>query len=101
MRNENMNTDKPESTPETRAGKIPLERCVIPECICAGNLRNIVAETSHLIGKKFEDADGKRYVYFGVVYGDDDLYYGMSDMENKCLLLSCVGSLGMFGFEEV
>lgn len=78
-----------------------LYDAVIPECICDGNFRNIVADTYHLIGKKFEDADGKRYVYFGVVYGDDDLYYGMSDMENKCLLLSCVGSLEMYGLEEV
>ncbi len=90
-----------QSKPEERAGKVPVDAIVIPGCICEGNFRNIVTETFHLIGKKFKDNNGKRYVFFGVVYGDDDFYYGMSDTNNKCLLLSCVGSLETFGFEQI
>ena len=68
------------------------------ECICEGNFRLIVEETHHLLGKKFRDKDGKVFTFFGVVYGDDDLYYGMVDIDNKCLLLSCVGSFETFGY---
>ena len=77
------------------------EEIVIPECICSGNFRDIVAETFHLFGKRFKDERGKVYRYFGVVYSRDDLYYGMTDMENRCLLVSCVGSLEESGFKEV
>lgn len=67
-------------------------------CICHGNWREIVAECEHLIGKRFVfDKDGEEYLFFGVVYGDDDYYYGMCRKGNV-LLLSCAGSMAGYGF---
>lgn len=67
------------------------------ECICKGNLRNIVKSVQHLIGRQFKDENGVVWTFFGVVHGDDDFYYGMHS--TKLLLLSCVGSFEGFGFE--
>ena len=63
------------------------------ECICKGNFRDIVAECDGLIGKQFKDRHGNLFNFFGVVWGEDDLYYGMSSKEHGLRLLSCVGNL--------
>ena len=73
----------------------------IVECVCEGNFRSIVYETDHLIGKKFKDGVDKVYTFFGIVYGKDDFYYGMTDEDNRCLLLSCTGSFKMYNFTEL
>jgi hypothetical protein len=72
-------------------------------CICEGNWRSIIDEYSGAIGKRFTDINGKgeEYRFFGIVYGDDDYYYGMSDGDCRVLLVSCAGSLEMMGFEEI
>lgn len=68
-------------------------------CICRGNWRAIVAEAEPLLDKKFRDSKGKEYVFYGVVLGRDDYYYGMSPVgEGKPVLLSCVGSIEGYGF---
>jgi len=67
-------------------------------CICHGNWRILVAETRPLIGKTFVHK-GERYCLFGLVYGDDDYYYGMSGIDTGAImLLSCVGSIEGHGF---
>lgn len=71
------------------------------KCICDGSWRAIVAEVLPLIGKKFRDCHGNEYLFFGIVYGDGDYYYGMYDKDNRCVLLSCVGSLEEHGYTLV
>lgn len=66
-------------------------------CICEGNWRIIVKECENLIGKKFCDKDGNQYRFFGIVWGEDDFYYGMS-RDGNVRLLSCVGNLETNGF---
>lgn len=68
-------------------------------CICRGNWRLIVSEVEHLIGKRFRERDNE-YIFFGVVYGGDDYYYGMW-RDGEMRLLSCVGSIEQHGFEQV
>lgn len=77
-------------------------------CICEGNWRTIVKEYEPKIGKKYKTywgPDGKgeyEYLFFGLVHGGDDYYYGMvSTKDGKVRLLSCVGSIEGFDFEEV
>lgn len=70
-----------------------------PGCICKGNWRAIVAEVEPLLDKKFRDSKGKEYLFYGVVHGSDDYYYGMFPVgDYKPVLLSCVGSLEGHGF---
>lgn len=60
----------------------------------------IIEETEHLIGSTFCNDHGDNYVFFGVVYGGDDYYYGMWNNTTKDIkLLSCVGSLLGHGYE--
>ena len=67
------------------------------DCICEGNWRSLVKEYGPLIGQLFVDRHGVRWQFYGLVWGEDDLYFGMySDtlaFEDKCILLSCVGDL--------
>jgi|GEM_PF-6630871 len=68
-------------------------------CICQGNWRAIVAETAPLLDKKFRDSKGKEYIFYGVIHGSNDYYYGMFPLgEGKRVLLSCVGSIEGHGF---
>ena len=70
-------------------------------CICGGNWRKIVNEAEALLDKTF-CCDGRKYIFYGVVHGSDDYYYGMVDCENgKCRLLSCVGSIEQHGFSLI
>lgn len=63
-------------------------------CICEGNWRNIINETQDLFDRKYLNRQGKECVFVGVVWGSDDFYYGMWEIETgKCALLSCVGSI--------
>ena len=69
-------------------------------CICKGNWRLIVAECEHLLDRRFVDDRGDEYVFYGIVHGSDDYYYGMTGpCRNR--LLSCVGSLETHGFELI
>lgn len=72
------------------------------ECICKGNWRLIVNECKHLIGEHYEGDDYRDYVFFGIVHAEDDYYYGMYSDEQggRLRLLSCVGSIEMFGFHR-
>lgn len=69
-------------------------------CICHGNWRQLVKECEGLIGKEYVATDdGRTYVFFGLVNGGDDYYYGMLGNTTPHLrLLSCVGSLETWGF---
>lgn len=70
------------------------------ECICKGNWRNFVKKYSPLFDRKFVDRDGKEWLFFGLVDGVDDYYYGMwGAAEKDLLLMSCVSSLEGYGFE--
>lgn len=72
-------------------------------CICKGNWRKIVKESDPLIGKKYRDTrTGHEFIFFGVVHGGDDYYYGMWSKEHGQRLLSCVGSIDKgHGYEPV
>lgn len=61
-------------------------------CICNGNWREIVKEYEPLFNKALY-RDGKRYVFQGLVWAADDLYYLLTDSEGKAILASCVGAL--------
>jgi hypothetical protein len=74
-----------------------------PDCVCHGNWRLIVKETQHLLGDEFECETGPhrgRWWFYGIVYGDDDFYYGMT-RNGRHVLLTCVGSLESAGFKRV
>jgi len=71
------------------------------KCICKGNWRKIVKESEGLLDKEFKDGRGKTWWFFGIVHGSDDYYYGMQSKKGKVQLLSCVASLGTYGFVQV
>ena len=72
-------------------------------CICRGNWRAIVKENEPLLGKKFVfEGTGDYYIFYGLVHGDDDYYYGVISIDGRqTMLLSCVGSLETHGFTQV
>ena len=76
-----------------------VQRPVDDGCICSGNWRALVKEESHRIGQQFRDGLGHEWIFFGLVHGDDDYYYGMW-REGKLSLLTCVGSIEGHGFKE-
>ena len=60
----------------------------------------LVTEFEEYFDREFVDEAGKEYVFYGIVYGKDDLYYGMHPIgDGKPWLLSCVGSLEGHGFK--
>lgn len=70
-------------------------------CICRGNWRDIVNKTENHIGKSFSNSDGEGFLFFGIVHGGDDHYYGMvSKKTGHVQLLSCVGSIEGHGFSS-
>lgn len=69
-----------------------------PDCICRGNWRLIVAECEELLDKQFVDENGDVFVFYGIVHGSDDYYYGMTGRTGH-RLLSCVGSLETHGYK--
>ncbi len=69
------------------------------ECICEGNWRLLVKEVEGKIGKQFIDKQGQVFTFFGLVYGTDDYYYGMSK-KGKIRLLSCVGDFDSWDLKE-
>lgn len=70
-------------------------------CICRGNWRSIVSECENLFQKKFADSYGHEWTFFGVVWSENDFYYGMWRDDGKVSLLSCVGSIESHGFTLV
>lgn len=60
----------------------------------------LIEECTPLFDSHFyETRTGKTYTFFGLVWGSDDLYYGMSEHgTGKTLLLTCVGNLTTHGF---
>jgi hypothetical protein len=70
------------------------------ECICKGNWRLLVSECENLLDKIYIDENGKENIFFGLVHGSDDYYYGLINRENKNLkLISCVMSLESVGYK--
>lgn len=69
-------------------------------CICKGNWRAIVKEYGPRIGQWYKSKDGE-FRFFGLVHAEDDYYYGMMGRDFKVRLLSCVGDIAAFGFEEL
>jgi hypothetical protein len=74
-----------------------------PRCSCEGNWRHINAEVNEATGHLFNSPSGDVFQFFGVMYGADDLYYGMISPTNplKMHLLSCVGDLLTWGYSPV
>ncbi len=70
------------------------------ECICKDNWRFLVKEYAPLIGRQFMDNKGQEWTFEGLVWGKDDLYYGMY-REGDTVFLSCVGSIKGHGFEVI
>ena len=73
------------------------------KCICKGNWRLIIKKYEQLINRKYiEDRTGNEFIFFGLVHGGDDYYYGMWPIGSyKPQLLSCVGNIEAFGFTLV
>lgn len=70
------------------------------DCICKGNLREIIKETEHLFGR-FYEYKGQKYRFFGVVIAEDDYYYGMYNEKMGMRLLSCAGYIEGFDFKLI
>jgi len=63
------------------------------------NFNKILAKCDQFIDEVFVDESGKEYVFYGIVWGKDDLYYGMHSLDGGPRLLSCVGSLESHGYK--
>jgi hypothetical protein len=64
------------------------------------NFNKILAGCEQHFDKVFIDEAGKEYVFYGIVYGKDDLYYGMHPVGGgRSWLLSCVTNLETHGFK--
>lgn len=64
----------------------------------------ITAKERKRIGRRFKGYKGQEFIFFGIVDGYDDYYYGMGSWEKGkegIHLLSCVGSIEMMGFTEI
>lgn len=73
-----------------------------PKCVCYGNWRELVGEVDGLVGREFIDWRGTVHIFFGLVDGEDDYYYGMFERDTgRVHLLSCVGNLDGHGFSLV
>jgi hypothetical protein len=60
----------------------------------------ILGKYEPLFDRVFVDDSGKEYVFYGIVWGKDDLYYGMHPVAGgRSWLLSCVGSLETHGYK--
>lgn len=68
-------------------------------CICYDPWRNIVSKNKSRIGKKFISDDGETYTFFGIVYRNDDYYYGLNK-NGDIQLLSCCGDIESYGYKE-
>ena len=58
----------------------------------------------HLIGQKYKhDNSGNIYVLHGILYGEDDWYWEMINIDDSKDIqwLSCVGNIEVFGFERI
>jgi len=73
------------------------------KCVCDGNWRHLVAKCEPLFDKVFQEiGTGVQYRFFGLVWAEDDFYYGMTSLTTgKPLLLSCVGNFESYGLELV
>ena len=72
------------------------------ECICKCNWREIIKDTQHLIDSSYKNREGEECIFYGVVWGSDDFYYGMWNVKTgKSSLLSCVGSIEGHGYEKI
>lgn len=63
-----------------------------PGCICYGNFRSLVKDYEPFFNRRFRDHNGEEHTFFGIVWADDDLYYGMMNRYGV-RLITCVGSL--------
>lgn len=70
------------------------------DCICLGNWRRLVKETENLLECKYRGNDGEIYNFFGLVWGKDDLYYGMY-RKGQLVLLSCVLAIESHGYKLI
>lgn len=70
-------------------------------CICHGNWRKIIAESEPRLNKTFLDDKGVPHVFFGVVHGSDDYYYGLLPQNSPPILLSCACDIEDYGFALV
>lgn len=103
MGKNHQNTNLPPPTTQRPSAPKAQVAPAFPECICKGNLRNLVKKCEPLIDKQFNAPDGTVCTFFGIVIGSDDYYYGMSAPSGprRLRLLSCVGRLGKGGHDYV
>lgn len=71
------------------------------DCICYGNWRLIVKEAEPFLGKSFENDKGEIFTFFGVIFCEDDYYYGLYGKTKELKLISCVMSLASAGYYRV
>lgn len=73
---------------------------MVNNCICKGNWRLIVKESEPLLDKIYICSMGWEWIFFGIIHGSDDYYYGMWSKElQKLRQLSCVGSIDSHGYK--
>lgn len=63
----------------------------------------LVEKYEHLLNRKYRDRHTNEvYIFFGLVHGEDDFYYGMMSVSTDgLLLLSCVGDIEGFDMELI
>lgn len=61
------------------------------KCVCGESWRLLVSEYEDKISNRYIDTETKKeYTFFGIVWSDDDYYFGMIENGGKLMLLSCV-----------
>lgn len=59
----------------------------------------LVEEYEEMIGKTVVDEAGNEFEFFGIVWGEEDFYYGLSYMDvGGMTLVSCVMDLTDVGY---
>ena len=65
------------------------------KCICKGNLRKLITETTPEYGKNFV-LDGMELTLKGILGAIDDYYFLFNDSKNNVILASCSLKLGSY-----
>ena len=65
------------------------------------NWKRIIERSKPYFDSYFEDRDGVRWRFIGVIHASDDYYYAMLSPDGEFWMLSCVGSFETHGFKAL
>lgn len=91
---ENKETNSEEIKPKTKQKEPRIDT----ECICKGNWRAIISESTPFFDRKYLN-HGVEYTFAGVLHSELDFYYLMiSEKDATTRRLCCVGSIEAYDF---